>query len=286
MSGQEQMTVSTSNSEIVAMYDGISEEKGSVGKNLTAGAAAIVGLPEHITATSTDAVRAEGVKCVESLENKAINTNISYPAFTVSKTETTYSYSTVFYGKYAGSRTVVTYSQVARNSIEGQFFDQKNGAYRIEEDANSRTAHILGAVHGGNPQAIAVDANGVAYIPPGKATTSSSSARKRRKSSSHTAYISLDTYQWLRQNFEIAEGESLPRYAAYNHYVRHCKRGRKDYVSAAIFGKKFRAAFPTVKSRRLGGRGKTKYHYYGIRIIPRSELKQLQENENPVVFQQ
>jgi hypothetical protein len=283
------MTVCDRNSEIAPMYDGSSDEKGPVEENHTAGTAAIVGIPEHIAATSTDssAVGAEGVQCVESLENKAINTQISYPAYTLGTTETTYSYSTVFYGKYSGSRTVVRYSQVAKNSIDGQFLDQKNGAYLTIEDADSRMAHILGAVHEGNPQAITVDANGVAYVPPGNATTNSSSGRsKRRKSSSHTARISQATYRWLKQNFEISEGDSLPRSAAYNHYVRHYKGARKDCVSASIFGKKFRAVFPTVRSRRLGGRGNTKYHYNGIRIIPRSELKQLPEDGNSVVCQQ
>lgn len=38
-----------------------------------------------------------------------------------------------------------------------------------------------------------------------------------------------------------------------------------EAMNAASFGKLMRAAFPQLKTRRLGTRGNSKYHYYGIR---------------------
>jgi regulatory factor X 1/2/3 len=44
-------------------------------------------------------------------------------------------------------------------------------------------------------------------------------------------------------------------------------------VNAASFGKLIRSIFPNLKTRRLGTRGHSKYHYYGIRIKATSELR-------------
>jgi hypothetical protein len=284
------MTLCVINSEIAAMNAGSSEEKGSAGANHTSGTATNVRCSQHTTATATDscAMRAEGlhpthVQCVADLADQAINRQTSHPVYRVSKTET--KCTAVFYKNISGRTTVVTYSEVARNSIQGtypvEFLDQRNGAYLTEQDADSHTAHTLGAVQGDSPQTIAVDASGVAYIFPGKATTNPSSVRgKRGKGSLHTAHISRPTYQWLTQNFEVAEGENIPRSIVYKHYLRHCKEEKKDPVSAALFGKMVRAVFRTLKSRRLGKRGKTKYHYNGIRVIPGSKLNQLSEDGN------
>jgi regulatory factor X 1/2/3 len=288
MSGKEHMRICVRNSEIAGMYAGSYEQKGSAGENDTAGTATIVGFPQHNTAVGAEGLHPTHVQCVQGLANQAINRQLSYPVYTVNTTETTYS--KVFYKNHSGSTTVVTYSHVERNSIHGtysgQFLDQKNGAYITEQHADSHTAHIQGAVHRDRPQ-ISVDASGVAHILPGNTTTNPSSARgDRRKNYSHIARISPATYQWLTQNFELAEGESLPRSTAYKHYLRHCKEEKKDPVSAAIFGKKLLAVFRKLKSRRLGARGKTKYHYYGIRVIPGSELIQQSEDGNSAVRQQ
>jgi regulatory factor X 1/2/3 len=180
---------------------------------------------------------------------------------------------------------------VRGNSIEGsnsgRFLEQRDGAYLTEQDADSHTAHTLGAVQRDSPQLISVDANGVAHILPGNATTDSSSVQDdKRTNSSHTARISEDIYQWLTKNFELVEGECLPRFTVYNHYLRYCRKEKKYPVTAAMFGKKFRAVFRTLKSRRLGPRGKTKYHYYGIRVVPGSELNQLSEGGNSAIDQQ
>ncbi|XP_026328577.1 MHC class II regulatory factor RFX1 [Hyposmocoma kahamanoa] len=73
------------------------------------------------------------------------------------------------------------------------------------------------------------------------------------------------TVQWLLDNYETAEGVSLPRSTLYSHYLRHCASHRLDPVNAASFGKLIRSVFIGLRTRRLGTRGNSKYHYYGIR---------------------
>lgn len=81
--------------------------------------------------------------------------------------------------------------------------------------------------------------------------------------------------QWLIDNYETAEGVSLPRSTLYNHYLRHCAENNLDPVNAASFGKLIRSVFLGLRTRRLGTRGNSKYHYYGIRVKPTSPLAAL-----------
>lgn len=74
------------------------------------------------------------------------------------------------------------------------------------------------------------------------------------------------------ENYETAEGVSLPRSTLYNHYMRHCNEHKLDAVNAASFGKLIRSVFTGLRTRRLGTRGNSKYHYYGIRVKPGSNL--------------
>ncbi|KPJ14915.1 DNA-binding protein RFX2 [Papilio machaon] len=73
------------------------------------------------------------------------------------------------------------------------------------------------------------------------------------------------TVQWLLDHYETAEGVSLPRSSLYAHYLRHCAAHRLEPVNAASFGKLIRSVFVGLRTRRLGTRGNSKYHYYGIR---------------------
>jgi hypothetical protein len=63
----------------------------------------------------------------------------------------------------------------------------------------------------------------------------------------------------------VVAGVSLPRSTLYSHYLRHCSAHRLDPVNAASFGKLIRSVFVGLRTRRLGTRGNSKYHYYGIR---------------------
>ncbi|XP_065331905.1 DNA-binding protein RFX2 isoform X8 [Cloeon dipterum] len=85
--------------------------------------------------------------------------------------------------------------------------------------------------------------------------------------------------QWLVDNYETADGVSLPRSNLYHHYLRHCTDNKLDPVNAASFGKLIRSVFIGLRTRRLGTRGNSKYHYYGIRVKPTSSLAQSSEQE-------
>lgn len=90
------------------------------------------------------------------------------------------------------------------------------------------------------------------------------------------------TVAWLVDNYENAEGVSLPRSTLYNHYMRHCNEHKLDAVNAASFGKLIRSVFTGLRTRRLGTRGNSKYHYYGIRIKPGSSLNNAMDDQKPI----
>uniref|UniRef100_A0A8C3AIJ0 DNA-binding protein RFX2 n=1 Tax=Cyclopterus lumpus TaxID=8103 RepID=A0A8C3AIJ0_CYCLU len=95
-----------------------------------------------------------------------------------------------------------------------------------------------------------------------------------------------DCATWLLDNYETAEGVSLPRCSLYNHYLRHCQEQKLDPVNAASFGKLIRSVFMGLRTRRLGTRGNSKYHYYGIRVKPDSPLNRLQEDTQYMAMRQ
>ncbi|XP_032826773.1 transcription factor RFX3-like isoform X2 [Petromyzon marinus] len=92
--------------------------------------------------------------------------------------------------------------------------------------------------------------------------------------------------QWLIDNYETAEGVSLPRCTLYNHYLRHCQEQKLDPVNAASFGKLIRSVFLGLRTRRLGTRGNSKYHYYGIRIKASSPLNRMQDDHQHAALRQ
>nr|CDS25894.1 transcription factor rfx3 [Hymenolepis microstoma] len=95
---------------------------------------------------------------------------------------------------------------------------------------------------------------------------------------SHTAKASPVTVQWLLENYETAEGVSLPRSTLYFHYLQHCQENKLEPMNPASFGKLIRSVFLGLRTRRLGTRGNSKYHYYGIRIKPTSQLNHYVED--------
>lgn len=70
----------------------------------------------------------------------------------------------------------------------------------------------------------------------------------------HTTRASPATVQWLIDNYEVAEGVSLPRNTLYNHYLRHCHDLKMDPMNPASFGKLIRSVFLGLRTRRLGTR--------------------------------
>ncbi|XP_071956049.1 DNA-binding protein RFX6-like [Antedon mediterranea] len=74
------------------------------------------------------------------------------------------------------------------------------------------------------------------------------------------------TIQWLDENYCVCEGVCLPRCILYSHYLDFCEKEHLEPACAATFGKTIRQKFPHLTTRRLGTRGHSKYHYYGIGI--------------------
>ncbi|XP_078541786.1 MHC class II regulatory factor RFX1 isoform X7 [Lissotriton helveticus] len=119
------------------------------------------------------------------------------------------------------------------------------------------------------------------YVIPGGYLLGSSS-----QTYSHTTRASPATVQWLLDNYETAEGVSLPRSTLYCHYLLHCQEQKLEPVNAASFGKLIRSVFMGLRTRRLGTRGNSKYHYYGLRIKANSALLRLMEDQQHLAMRQ
>uniref|UniRef100_A0A3P9A876 RFX-type winged-helix domain-containing protein n=1 Tax=Esox lucius TaxID=8010 RepID=A0A3P9A876_ESOLU len=104
--------------------------------------------------------------------------------------------------------------------------------------------------------------------------------------SSHNTRAAPATVQWLCDNYEGAEGVSLPRCTLYCHYLLHCQDLKLEPVNAASFGKLIRSVFMGLRTRRLGTRGNSKYHYYGLRIKATSSLLRLMEDQQHLAMRQ
>ncbi|KAL2087008.1 hypothetical protein ACEWY4_018067 [Coilia grayii] len=102
----------------------------------------------------------------------------------------------------------------------------------------------------------------------------------------HTTRASPATVEWLLDNYETAEGVSLPRCTLYCHYLLHCQEAKLEPVNAASFGKLIRSVFMGLRTRRLGTRGNSKYHYYGLRIKAGSPLLRLMEDQQHLAMRQ
>ncbi|XP_026212512.1 MHC class II regulatory factor RFX1a isoform X4 [Anabas testudineus] len=113
---------------------------------------------------------------------------------------------------------------------------------------------------------------------------SSGGAAGNNQNYSHTARASPAT--WLLDNYETAEGVSLPRSTLYCHYLLHCQEQKLEPVNAASFGKLIRSVFMGLRTRRLGTRGNSKYHYYGLRIKAGSSLLRLMEDQQHLAMRQ
>eukprot|EP00127_Corallochytrium_limacisporum_P004685 Clim_evm39s172 gene=Clim_evmTU39s172 len=73
-------------------------------------------------------------------------------------------------------------------------------------------------------------------------------------------------WQWLNENYEPCVEANVPRSTIFAHYEEYCKASGTEPVNSATFGKVIRSVFPHLKTRRLGMRGQSRYHYEGIRL--------------------
>ncbi|KAK9501132.1 hypothetical protein O3M35_002232 [Rhynocoris fuscipes] len=210
----------------------------------------------YITVTASETgnedVAHSYVQYIESTGEQTIYTTSNgqmYPVYTVGESGTMY---TPTSGQYysPGNTTPVTYTQ--------------DVAYLV----NAPTTN--GSNSGSNGGAPGTTGSSQSLADPDPST---------QPNIAHATRVSPTTVQWLLENYETAEGVSLPRSTLYNHYLRHCYDNKLDPVNAASFGKLIRSVFLGLRTRRLGTRGNSKYHYYGIRVKAGSILSQIPSDD-------
>ncbi|XP_064900742.1 transcription factor RFX3-like isoform X2 [Columba livia] len=164
-----------------------------------------------------------------------------------------------------------TETQMYSQNTGGNYFDTQGSSAQATTVASSHSIVGTGGIQMGVTGGQLISSSGGTYL-------IGNSMENSGHSVTHTTRASPATLQWLLDNYETAEGVSLPRSTLYNHYLRHCQEHKLDPVNAASFGKLIRSIFMGLRTRRLGTRGNSKYHYYGIRVKPDSPLNRLQED--------
>lgn len=99
------------------------------------------------------------------------------------------------------------------------------------------------------------------------ATTTSASDRAKQ----------IFVQAWLTANYAPYPDGNVPRQGLYFSYRRVCDQYGIPHINTATLGKAIRLCFPTIKTRRLGVRGNSKYHYCGIRPATAAEAEWLQD---------
>uniref|UniRef100_A0A8C7RYG9 Transcription factor RFX3 n=1 Tax=Oncorhynchus mykiss TaxID=8022 RepID=A0A8C7RYG9_ONCMY len=208
---------------------------------------------------------------------------------------------------------VRTYSysepQVYSQNSGGSYFDTQGSSSEVSTVVSSHGMANNGGGNGGLTMGLAggqIISSSGAYLIGGNSMDNSAPhpATQTTRASPSTIEMAIETLQkteglssqrssllnshlqWLLDNYETAEGVSLPRSTLYNHYLRHCQEQKLDPVNAASFGKLIRSIFMGLRTRRLGTRGNSKYHYYGIRLKPDSPLNRLQEDMQYMALRQ
>ncbi|EDO15363.1 hypothetical protein Kpol_457p14 [Vanderwaltozyma polyspora DSM 70294] len=72
---------------------------------------------------------------------------------------------------------------------------------------------------------------------------------------------------WLMQNCTADSNSYVPRGRIFSQYATSCAKNSLKPLSQASLGKFIRSLFPNLKTRRLGMRGKSKYHYCGLKLV-------------------
>lgn len=91
--------------------------------------------------------------------------------------------------------------------------------------------------------------------------------REEEVGSSAEKYKQIFAMTWLKKNCELSPDAAVPRNRIYARYVELCAEYSLKPLNPASFGKLVRVAYPGIKTRRLGVRGQSKYHYCGFRLI-------------------
>ncbi|KAM6394723.1 transcription factor RFX3-like isoform 2-T2 [Rhynochetos jubatus] len=189
-----------------------------------------------------------------------------------------------------------TETQMYSQNTGGNYFDTQGSSPQATTVVSSHSMVGTGGIQMGVAGGQLINSSGGTYLIGSAMENSGHSVTHTTRASPATIEMAIETLQksdglsthrstllnshlqWLLDNYETAEGVSLPRSTLYNHYLRHCQEHKLDPVNAASFGKLIRSIFMGLRTRRLGTRGNSKYHYYGIRVKPDSPLNRLQED--------
>uniref|UniRef100_A0A2K6L147 Transcription factor RFX3 n=1 Tax=Rhinopithecus bieti TaxID=61621 RepID=A0A2K6L147_RHIBE len=183
-----------------------------------------------------------------------------------------------------------TETQMYSQNTGGNYFDTQGSSAQVTTVVSSHSMVGTGGIQMGVTGGQLISSSGGTYLIGNSMENSGHSVTHTTRASPATIEMAIETLQksdglsthrssllnshlqWLLDNYETAEGVSLPRSTLYNHYLRHCQEHKLDPVNAASFGKLIRSIFMGLRTRRLGTRGNSKYHYYGIRVKPDSPL--------------
>ncbi|XP_053601295.1 histone-lysine N-methyltransferase 2D isoform X2 [Plodia interpunctella] len=83
------------------------------------------------------------------------------------------------------------------------------------------------------------------------------------------------TVTWIQTHLEVDPDVSLPKQDVYDEYIAHCVSSNMKPLSTADFGKVMKQVYPSVRPRRLGTRGNSRYCYAGLRKKIKLEVPQL-----------
>ncbi|KAI9638927.1 uncharacterized protein MKK02DRAFT_41955 [Dioszegia hungarica] len=81
--------------------------------------------------------------------------------------------------------------------------------------------------------------------------------------------------KWLQLSYTLSSGHTVPRQGLYASYTAASDDYGVRAINSASFGKAVRNAFPGIKTRRLGVRGNSKYHYISLRPAVSIEAERL-----------
>ncbi|CAJ1076709.1 MHC class II regulatory factor RFX1a isoform X13 [Xyrichtys novacula] len=183
-----------------------------------------------------------------------------------------------------GGATVVTTSGTTNGSGEGASTNGgAAGSYVIQGGYMLGSSSGGGGSGGGGGAGGGTTGNSQNYSHTARTSPATVSITEGEESSVPSADKKV---QWLLDNYETAEGVSLPRSTLYCHYLLHCQEQKLEPVNAASFGKLIRSVFMGLRTRRLGTRGNSKYHYYGLRIKAGSSLLRLMEDQQHLAMRQ
>lgn len=72
----------------------------------------------------------------------------------------------------------------------------------------------------------------------------------------------------------------MPRSRVYASYVKRCAHEKIAVLNPASFGKLVRVLYPGLRTRRLGVRGESKYHYVDFELIDVDAADDIDESQS------